>query len=165
MPERWVVNASPLISLGRIGCESWLTELADEVVIPEDVASEVAAGPDDQARRAVCAGMIPVVAAPPPTPELSAWDLGKGETSVLSYTLANPGWTAILDDGAARRCGRSLGLRVKGCLAIVILARQHGLTDSAAQVLSALRAQGFRLKDQVIAQALRATVGEDWPTG
>jgi predicted nucleic acid-binding protein len=51
--ERWVVNASPLIALGRIGRLDLLAALADEVVIPEDVVSEVERGPSvDQTMRA-----------------------------------------------------------------------------------------------------------------
>jgi predicted nucleic acid-binding protein len=51
---------------------------------------------------------------------------------------------------------------MKGTLAIVILAKQHGLIESAAQVLRALRSAGFRLDDAVIRDALARTVGEQW---
>ena len=47
MARRWVVNASPLIVLGKLGQLPLLTRLADELVIPADVAREVAAGPDE----------------------------------------------------------------------------------------------------------------------
>jgi predicted nucleic acid-binding protein len=39
--ERWAVNASPLIALGRIGRLHLLSTLAEEVVVPEAVAEEV----------------------------------------------------------------------------------------------------------------------------
>lgn len=70
-----------------------------------------------------------------PTPELAAWDLGAGETAVLSYALANPGWVAILDDGAARKCAVTFGIAVRGSLAVVILAKKRGLIPQAKQVL------------------------------
>ena len=71
----------------------------------------------------------------PALPEILAWDLGKGETAVLSYALTNPGWTAIIDDRAARKCAMSFSIPIKGTLAVVILAKKHGLVDSAADVL------------------------------
>ncbi|HCA96836.1 MAG TPA: DUF3368 domain-containing protein, partial [Cyanobacteria bacterium UBA9226] len=37
-------------------------------------------------------------------PEVAAWDLGKGESAVLSFALKNSGFVAIIDDRAARRC-------------------------------------------------------------
>ena len=83
----------------------------------------------------------------------------------MSYALAHPKWIAVLDDGAARRCARSLSLMITGTLTVVLLARQHGLIDSAAQVLHDLRSAEFRLDDKTIQDALERTVGEKWQTG
>ncbi len=41
MPERWVVNASPLITLANIGQLSLLSDLADEVIVTGAVAREI----------------------------------------------------------------------------------------------------------------------------
>jgi predicted nucleic acid-binding protein len=91
--------------------------------------------------------------------------LGQGETAVLTYALAHPKWVAGLDDGAARRCARSLSLMITGTLAVVLLAKQYGLINSAAQVLHDLRSADFRLDDKTIRDALESTVGERWKTG
>lgn len=91
-----------------------------------------------------------------------AWDLGYGETGVLSYAFSNPGWEAILDDLAARKCARSLAIPHKGTLAVVILAKQSGLIPSAAQVLRMLQANGFRLEEAIIRTALKNLVAEEW---
>jgi predicted nucleic acid-binding protein len=47
-------------------------------------------------------------------------------------------------------------------LAIIILAKQLGLIDSAANVMRALQASGLRLEDDIIRQVLRDIVGENW---
>jgi len=39
--ERWVLNASPLILLSKTGYEWLFFELAEEVVVPTEVAKEV----------------------------------------------------------------------------------------------------------------------------
>jgi predicted nucleic acid-binding protein len=162
VPERWVLNASPLIALARVGQERLFRVLADEVVIPRTVVTEIEAGPsDDSARLAIASGQFEVVDVVP-TPEILAWDLGAGETDVLSYAAAEPEWTVILDDASARKCARSLNLRLKGTLAVIILAEQHGAITSAVDVLRALVETGFRLDDRVIREALARTVGEEW---
>ena len=40
--ERWVVNASPVILLGKAGVIHLLPELCAELVVPEGVLAEVA---------------------------------------------------------------------------------------------------------------------------
>jgi predicted nucleic acid-binding protein len=160
--ERWVLNTSPLIVLARVGQEHLFRELADDVVVPRAVVEEIEAGPaDDRARKAIAGGRFAVVDAVP-APEILAWDLGAGETAVLSYALGEPGWTVILDDAAARKCARSFDLRLKGTLAVIILAKQRGLISSAADVLQSLLRIGFRLDEHIIREALSRTVGERW---
>jgi len=161
--DRWVVDASPLIALARVGHADWLQQLADEVVVPEPVVKEVLAGPPDPARELLAGGRLTVVEPPATPPDVAAWSLGAGETAVLGWAGCNLVWTAILDDLPARRCARSLDVPHKGTLALVIMARQRGLIDSAADVIRHLRQAGLRLDDAVIGPALRATVDEDWP--
>jgi predicted nucleic acid-binding protein len=163
MSDPWVVNASPLIVFGKIGQLDLLNQLSKDIVVPSAVANEIKAGPEnDAARLAIEGGMFRLVEAQEPTPELAAWDLGLGETAVLSYALENPNWTAILDDGAARKCAISFGISVKGSLAIVILAKKHGLIPFAKQTLRTMQEVGLRLDENTIRRVLKETVGEDW---
>jgi predicted nucleic acid-binding protein len=158
-----VLNASPIIVLARIGREDLLLTSAEQVVVPRTVAEEIQVGPlDDPARRALASGSFSLVNTPSPPAELLAWDLGAGETAVLSWALIEPGWTAILDDASARKCAHSFAIPVKGTLAIVLQAKRQGLIASAAEILRALRATGFRIDDQVVREALKRTVDEEW---
>lgn len=164
MPRRWVLNASPLIVLTNAGQEKLLFELADEMVVPEAVVTEIKAGrKDDKARQLLAAGRFEVVRLSAIPPEIIAWDLGAGETEVLAHAHLTPGWTAVIDDGAARRCARSFLIPHQGTLAIVLQAKKQGIIPSAAEVIHTLRSQGFRLDDSVIAKALSEAVGEAWP--
>lgn len=162
MAERWVVNASPFIVLSRINQERLLTDLSDEIVLPQAVVDEIQAGPkDDRARQII--DQWPVVEVPTIPAELIAWDLGAGETAILAYAQANPDWTAIIDDGAARKCARSFNISVKGTLGIIISARQRELIPSAADLLRQLKTFDFRLDERLIAEVLTQTVNEEWP--
>lgn len=140
MSRRWVLNASPVIVLAKIDRIDLAITLADELVIPRAVVTEINAGPAvDAAKQLLLTNRLVIVNTPSPPPEILAWDLGHGETAVLSFLWQNKEWAGILDDGAARKCARSFGLSIKGTLAIVLLAKQHGIISSAAQVIRALQ--------------------------
>ena len=160
--EFWVVNASPLISLGKAGYLDILLQLPDKIIVPQAVVQEIVAGPGgDPAKYFLENGKIPVVETSTSV-EILAWDLGKGETSVLSYALSNPGWTVILDDLAPRKCAKSYAIPIRGTLAIIILARKKRLLPSAREGLLALQNAGMRLDDEIIRIALKRELGEDW---
>ena len=92
MTERWILNASPVIALARIGQTDLLGQLSDQVVVPQAVALEILAGPtDDNARKLVEAGKFTVIETSQPSVELLAWDLGAGETAVIAQAHAQRG--------------------------------------------------------------------------
>ena len=163
MPERWVVNASPLIVLAKIEQQNLLTLLADELVVPQSVVNEINAGPADDPARQFLASSPLLVVTVSADPIIQAWDLGSGETSVLSYAFEKEGWKAVIDDGAARRCARALDIPMIGTLGVILKAWKAQLIPEAAPLLKALQDQGFRLNDQIIRQALKQVTGEDWP--
>jgi len=157
VPERWVVDASPLIALGSIGRLTLLTSLADEVVVPEAVAHEVLQVADEAAHafsgssiRRVTVKIDDLV---------RNWGLGPGETAVLSFANQTSGFVAILDDLAARRCAHALGIHVRGTLGITLLAKARGKLASVGRVLDELRDAGFHLSPELVAAAL-SSAGE-----
>ena len=162
MAERWVLNASPLIVLAKINHQHLLPQLADEILIPQAVLAEINAGPTGDPARQFLATSPLSVAEVTPDPVVVAWDLGTGEVAVLSHALTHRGWTAVVDDGAARRCARALGIPLLGTLGLVLRARLAGHIPAAVPVLRAIQAQGFRLDDEVIRLSLQQTVGESW---
>ncbi len=50
----------------------------------------------------------------------------------------------------------------KGTLAVVILAKQHGLIPSLADVLRSLLKGGFHLDEAIIREVLSRAVDEEW---
>lgn len=82
MPDRWVVDASPLIPLAQAGQLALLSFLASAVVIPEAVVTEVLAGPGtDPARQDLEGGWGTRVAPAPVPARVLAWGLGAEETA------------------------------------------------------------------------------------
>src|SRR5437016_5618513 len=82
--ESSVVNASPLIYLARAGHLDLLKVAAERILVTDAVANEVRQY-DDPAKRALDTTVwLEVVPAPPIPAIIAAWDLGAGESSVLS---------------------------------------------------------------------------------
>ncbi|MBD1916123.1 MULTISPECIES: DUF3368 domain-containing protein [Cyanophyceae] len=157
--DRVVVNASPLIVLFKSGQADLLPNLFRKVLVPQAVWQEVTIPQDDVASR-----QLPGSAWALPTevlisPEIAAWDLGAGESAVLSYGFQNPSYRAIVDDAAARRCARSLGIAVLGTGGIIVLAKRRGLIDSVDNRLKRLQDAGLWLSESVVAM-LKQQAGE-----
>ena len=161
MPIRRIVSTSPLVFLVRAGLTEMLREGVGEVVVPEPVFRELQAhGMDDPTVKAISeTDWIGLVPAPPTDAGIAAWDLGEGESSVLTLAKSQPGAWAVIDDDEARRCARSLSIPVIDTLGLVLLAKRVGRISLARPVVERLRASGIYLSDLVINQTLER-VGE-----
>lgn len=159
--ERAVVNASPLIFLARAGLIDLLQLVSPEVIVPEEVASEIKRrGKGDPTARILADTSWLVVTETPLIPaEVQEWGLGPGESSVIALAHAHPGYEAIIDDLAGRRCAAAFNIPVRGTLGLVLIARQRGDITSARQILYHLRQCGMYLSDRILNEAL-ARVGE-----
>jgi predicted nucleic acid-binding protein len=155
------INTSPLIFLTKGGFLHLLQIVSPEIIVPQAVATEIQAyGQTDLTAMALAAtSWLVVVATPPVPPIIQSWDLGPGESAVLTWAYVNTGTEVILDDLAARRCAVALGIPVRGTLGIVLTAKQRGAIPAARPVLEQLRLCGMYLSDRVMNQAL-ALVGE-----
>jgi predicted nucleic acid-binding protein len=161
--EVWIVNASPVITLAKIGQLRLLEELAAELVMPEAVAGEILAGPgDDPARKQVAAGWGAKASAARVPDAVLEWGLGAGESAVLALALERTGATAVLDDASARTAARSLGVALIGTIGVVMRAKAQGRIASAARLIGELQAAGLHVDTAVIRAAL-GQIGEEWP--
>jgi len=150
--DRVVVNASPLIVLFRSGQADLLGQLWQEVIVPGVVWAEVlAGGPYDPAARGLpVAPWAKQVEVKTVAPLIAAWDLGPGESEVLSFAHEQSGYHAMVDDAEARRCARTLGIPILGTGGTLILAKRRGLIASVSESLMALRHAGLWLSDEIV---------------
>jgi predicted nucleic acid-binding protein len=156
MGRHWVVDASPIILLAKTGHVDLLSACA-EVLVPEAVAEEVEqASADDAARTWIEGkGRSVVEATEPVASEVAAWDLGRGENHVLSHGLRHDGWTAVIDDGAARRCVQSLDVPVIGTLGVLVVAKSVGRLEQVRPAINRLVQAGLHVDEAVIEHVLR----------
>ena len=161
MPERPAINASPLIFLARGGWLDLLKVVAPEIAVPQAVAREIQhRGPADPTAQALARSSWLIPVDPGPVPELiQAWDLGPGESAVLTWAFSHPGTEAIIDDLAGRRCAATLGIPLRGTLGVVLAARKREWIPAARPVVEQLRRSGMYLSERVVDQAL-ALIGE-----
>ncbi|GAB1541155.1 hypothetical protein NUACC21_38250 [Scytonema sp. NUACC21] len=155
------INTSPLIFLTKGNFLHLLQTISPEIIVPQAVATEIQAyGETDITAQALVSTSWLVVKSAPSVPSIIAnWDLGLGESAVLTWGYVNPRTEVIIDDLAARRCAVALGIPVRGTLGIVLNAKQKGAIPSARPVLEQLRLCGMYLSDRVMNQAL-ALIGE-----
>jgi len=69
---------------------------------------------------------------------------------VLSFAQNNRDYTAIIDDRAARRCARVLGVAFMGTAGVLVLAKRRGLIDSVEKSLRRLQRAGLWLSEELI---------------
>ncbi|MBM4031979.1 MAG: DUF3368 domain-containing protein [Planctomycetes bacterium] len=156
MAEVWVVNASPLILLGKIGQIGLLSRLCSKLVVPRGVAEELRRGqPSDPARRWLHAeGMLLVKEVTALSPAIAGRDLGRGESHVLQLCQELPGSEAILDDPAGRRLALNLGIPFRGTIGVILLAKSKDLVPVARPLLEGIRAAGLRVDQELFERAL-----------
>lgn len=151
--ERVAINASPLITLFRAGLNPLLPQLFSELLVPEAVWGEVVSrNYDDPATHGLPRASWATRSPAPNDPAIVLWNLGAGETAVLSLARLNPGYTAIVDDRAARRCARVLGIKTIGTAGVIVLAQRRGLIESVEGALRRLQDAGLWLAEELIAR-------------
>lgn len=155
MTDAWVVDASPIIVLAKVGLLALLEESGARILVPDAVAREVLAGPEsDPGRQAIERGWGERLA-PGEVPEpILGWSLGAGESEVLAAAAASPGRVALLDDAQARACAHTLGIPVTGMIGVIVKALRAGGIESAARAIKDLRGAGLFIDDCLVRMVL-----------
>jgi len=149
--EAWVLNASPIILFGRIDRLDLIDRLAPRLMIPDAVIDEIRGGrSEDVSARIGLDFAEPYRAA--------HWDLGRGETQVITQALDAAAW-AVLDDLAARRCAATYNIPVIGSIGILLRAKRKGILENVAPWMMKLKAAGMYV-DEMLIQKVLADVGE-----
>ncbi len=161
MINRVIINSSPLIVLFKSQQAELIPQLFSEILVPEAVWNEITAADqnDVASRQLPTTPWVRRVEISTVVPEVAAWDLGKGESEVLSLSLTTPDCAAIVDDRAARRCSQTLGIITLGTGGILILAKQRGLIPTVSSRIQALRDAGLWLSDDLV-NLLKQQAGE-----
>jgi len=158
--QTWVINASPLILLGKINQLELAERLASRLIVPRSVFDEIATGEQDRLTQSTLnwaqRHTQPDVAIPV---SILNWDIGAGESQVLAHCVLINGSKAVLDDGEARAAAQSHRIPLLGTLGIILRAKASGLIAAARPLIEQLLANGSYLSGSLVREALRK-VGE-----
>jgi len=107
--KQYVIDASPIICFSKAKLEFILEKLFSEILIPKSVYNEILNGPkDDRAIKVVkSSSWLKVVKVEKVNNEIAIWNLGKGETEVLTIAYENRSFKAIIDDAASKKMFKS----------------------------------------------------------
>ena len=82
--------------------------------------------------------------------------LDEGEAEVIQLAKEARATTVIIDEKKGRRVAKSLGLRVRGTLGILLELKKRGLIKLVKPVIDEMLKEGYYLSSELIAEVLRA---------
>lgn len=149
--RRVVSNSTPIIALANVGRQNLLKDVYGEIVIPEAVRCEVLAKRDAAARFLLsCPTWVRTEAAPEPDEmSLMRARLHAGEVETIMLAKSTDADLVILDDNAAKKVAKHLGLSVTGTLGLLVRAKREGHLNDVSRVLDELECLGFYMSERV----------------
>jgi predicted nucleic acid-binding protein len=161
MSDNFILNASPMILLGKADLLKTISPLAKSWVIPKGVIREV------EMKRSIepyvldlsCKSKVLKKSSSTTHPLIAAWDLGEGESEVLTLALEIDGACVVLDDLQARKCAALFDIPLIGSIGLIILAKRKGLIDLAKPKIERLKAAGLHI-DNTMLDRIYMRIGE-----
>jgi predicted nucleic acid-binding protein len=157
-----VINSSPLIFLAKLGYLNQFIDSSNDFYIPQSVADEIGAKSDPASQTVqalINSGNLQIRASNFTTLIDSLNQrLGKGESEAITLAIELNADYALLDDSAARREARRLGLTIRGTLAVIKKLSKEGKIsiESLDSLYQQLMEIEFRVKrslfDQIFAE-------------
>lgn len=154
-----IVNSTPIIALCGIGKLDILRELYREITIPAAVYREVTAVEDSACMQIKnTSGWIHIESIRDSTEKkMYKAKLHAGEVEVMILAQEQKADLVIIDDNAAKKTAKYLGLTVTGTLGVLLKAKRQGLVQRVDALLAEMRRNGFyidsRLETLVLEQA------------
>ena len=153
--DKVIVNSTPVIGLANIGKLDVLRQMYGTITIPQAVFDEIKS---PSVQRQVNANRDWIVVEQindASQKQMYRAKLHAGEVEVMILAQEKKADLVILDDNAAKKTAKFLGLRVIGTLGILVLAKKRGYIKEVSPVLDALKRDGFFVSDDLCDLVLR----------
>lgn len=143
-----IVNTTPIIALAEIDRLDLLHKLYGEITIPNAVFEEILSEP---AKSMVTAcGWIHVERVQDDSSKVMyKARLHAGEVEVMILALEKQADLVIIDDNAAKKTAKYLGLKVTGTLGVLLKAKKDGIIGTVGPIMSELISNGLFIGDEV----------------
>jgi uncharacterized protein len=152
-----VCNTGPILGLFRVGRVDLLPRLFPRVLVPRAVVNELLLAPfADVAELQRELGAFSIVDLPSQPDPLLLTELDAGEAAVITLARSMGGAGIVMDERKGRRVARLVyGLPVKGTCGLLVAAKHRGLVSTVKPLLAGMRAKGYFLGSQLVAECLR----------
>ena len=154
--DKLIVNASTIIALANIGYADLLVKLTNKLIIPKGVYEEITYHKHYDCASEWIKNLDPSLFKEVRVSQMILdWNLGKGESQVLSLSYKNGHIPVVIDDRSARKCAEVFKIKVLGTISIIVQAKKLSLISESKSLYFALKANGFRVSDNIINTALK----------
>lgn len=151
-----VSDSGPLISLMKASQLELLRKLYQEILIPEAVYQELTSNPRYaseamEIRSSAFIRTVPVQdrKAVDVLQKLSGLDLGESEAIIYAYADDHKADVLLMEEAAGRRVAKSLGIRVRGSIGILLLGYDRKLltAEDVEQAAAKMRSANRRISE------------------
>ena len=154
--RRVIVNSTPLIALCNADLLNILKEIYGSIIIPKAVFDEVTTKKDSaclQIKQNLDWITVETITNIEDRKMYKA-KLHAGDVMILAQ--ADPkAVLVIIDDNAAKKTAKYLGLTVTGTLGVLIKAKQSGIISSVKNAITKIQSNGFYINENIIKLALK----------
>ena len=157
-----IVNSTPLIVLSNINQLELLKKLYNEIYIPQAVFDEVTSKNDSScAQLAQCPDWIHICKIQHESERrMYQAKLHAGEVEVMILAQETPkADLVVLDDNAAKKTAKFLGLKVTGTLGVILKAKKQGFIERVMPLVEQMLDNGFYVTPE-IQKMVREEAGE-----
>lgn len=146
-----IINSTPIIILGNMDRLDLLQKIYGDVCIPEAVYNEVLTKKDSACQKVQQAGWIHVESVKASVEKrMFKAKLHEGEVEVMLLALEEPSANlVVLDDDAAKRTAKFLGLTVTGTLGVLLKAKKMGFVSEIRPLLDQMKMMNFFINEKI----------------
>jgi len=154
-----IVNSTPLLVLGNIGRLDILCSLYEQIEIPAAVYREVTEKNDAASKTLLAASDWIKVRTVENIADYAMYQAklhaGEVETMIIAQKPVKAD-LVILDDMAARKTAKYLGLTVTGTMGVLVKAKQKQIIPAVKPILDEIMRNGFYISEKVVKMVLKS---------
>lgn len=143
-----LANTTPLIALANINQLEILHKLYRTIIVPQAVIDEIVREPAKH-RVYECSWIKVEKIKDMTLKEMFRARLHAGEVEVMILAREQKADLLIMDDDAAKKTAKFLGLHVTGTLGVLLKAKKEGYLEKVRPVMNELIRDGFYISDAV----------------
>lgn len=160
MNKLWILNASPIIIIGKAGLLYTISPITKNWLISQGVFEEISrkGSASLYLKELSTAAKVEILPVSEIDPIVSGWNLGRGESETLTLVIQKRGGV-VLDDLQARKCATVLEIPLIGSVGILVRAKNMGIIKAVKPAFDSIMKAGLYI-EQGFMDSLLKQLGE-----